>query len=168
MSYRSPGRFSMTDFVSILYGHRGGNSCHRPAKGRLSTRLSPAKPTRKLSLPTLRLTLRNRQGRVGRAIRAPVRVLARPLGFRRGHLPRLRFVRIRFRSRQVPELQIRVPRRFLMQVSGTLSVLWREASRDFRRVAPTQDSRGCASRSMGVLDPENVETIFFVPSRASR
>jgi len=66
------GRFSMRDFVPIPYGHRGGVCWPRPTQGRLSTHLSSAKPARELSLPTLRLPLRNRQGRVGRAIRAPV------------------------------------------------------------------------------------------------
>ncbi len=68
---------SLRDFVSIPYGHGGGHACPRPAKGRLSAHVSPAQPAREPSIPTLRNTLRNRQDRLGRAIRAPVWILAR-------------------------------------------------------------------------------------------
>ena len=161
----------MTDFVSIPYGHRGGNSCRlAPPKDNCPPVYRPRNP-RASSLyqlfdshyETVKAVWEER--------------FERQYGFWRGHWDSAvaayldcGLFELGFRSRQVPELQIRVPRRVLLQVSGTLSILWREASRDFCRATPTQDSRRCASRSMGVYAMDTVmmmrfEQEFELPTR---
>jgi len=77
-----PGRFAVADFVCSPCGRRSGNSCLRSEAERLSP-LSFTKPASEFALPAPRLPLRHRQGPVGRAIRAPLRLLARTLGLRR-------------------------------------------------------------------------------------
>ena len=124
--------------VSIPYGDARGYACARPAKRRVSAHVSPARPAREPSIPTLRDPLRNRQIRLGRAFRATVRFLAGSLGSRRGRLPRLRIIRIGLRHRSVPGLQGRVSRRLFLSVSRTLSLLQRQARRYLLRAARTQ------------------------------
>ena len=69
----------MTDFVFTRYGLHGGDSCTRSPSGRLSGPLSIAQSPHHVPLPAGRQLLRNRQGRVGGAVRKTLRFLVRLL-----------------------------------------------------------------------------------------
>jgi hypothetical protein len=111
--------------------------------------------------------LRAREGRVGGAVRAEVRLLAGARGRGRGPLSRLRRLGQRLRAGEVPQVPAGVPGGVLVQGAGSVPVVRCEEGGGAGGVPGRRGRGGRGPRPVGVHDPEDAACVPPAPPGAA-